>query len=287
MLEVVRENIDKVDSVFIQSNGILLDDEWMDILYSKYKDLNIEISLSLDGSQSMNYLRVDYNHIETFPKVINAYSLLQKRGIKAGLLSVISKKSLNKAEEYIKLLDSIPNIKFVKLNALFNLEHEQLSKDSITPSEYSKFIIDVSNLYIKYKLYTRFPLEPFLSIMQSMNSKPSRYCNYSNSKCLNFISVYPDGLMGPCDCLPATDFSINTEKNQNLEDAIEKCLQSPNYQKLTDLLNECYQCDILDFCQGGCLSQRYYFSKNSSLKEDFCRSKHTLYKFGKELINNE
>ncbi|WP_298014689.1 radical SAM/SPASM domain-containing protein [uncultured Megasphaera sp.] len=287
LLDVVRSKIDKIDSVFIQSNGTLLDEEWIEILYCQYGDLNIEISLSLDGSRSMNYLRVDYDEVETFQRVIDAYKLLHKHGIKAGLLSVISKNSLNKAEEYVQLLSSIPNIKFVKLNALFNMEKNELTQESITPTQYANFIIDVSRLYIKNKLYTRFPLEPFLSIMQAMKNKASRYCNYSKSKCLNFISVYPDGMLGPCDCLPATDFTINLNERESLDDAIERCMDLGNYKTINKLMEECDECDVFNFCQGGCLSQRYYFKDNLSLKEDFCNSKHTLYTFGKEITKHD
>ena len=85
LLEVIRQKPDKVDGVFIQSNGILLDEEWVDILYRQYKDLNIEMSLSLDGSESMNQLRVDYDGHGTFQRVIDSYELLYKHGIKAAL----------------------------------------------------------------------------------------------------------------------------------------------------------------------------------------------------------
>ena len=287
LLEVIRQKPDKVDGVFIQSNGILLDEEWVDILYRQYKDLNIEMSLSLDGSESMNQLRVDYDGHGTFQRVIDSYELLYKHGIKAGLLSVISKKSLDKVSAYVNLLSLIPNISFVKLNALFNVKENKLTADSITPSQYANFIIEVSKAYIKDKLYTRFPLEPFLSIVQLMKNKSSRYCNYSSSKCFNFISIYPDGMIGPCDCLPATDFSIACDESESLEDAIDKSIHGDDCKVLLKLMEECNGCDIVDFCNGGCLSQRYYFKDNEILKADFCRSKHMLYVFGKAVVKND
>ena len=287
LLEIVKRHKEKVDSVFLQSNGTLLDEEWIDIIFNQYAILNIEISLSLDGSSHMNYLRIDYDGHETYEKVLHAYKLLNEYNITAGLLSVISRNSLDKYNEYLSLLKKIPNIKFVKLNPLFNMENNKLTPDSITPSEYTGFIINVSKLYIKNKLYKKFPLEPFLSIIQMLKNRKSTYCNYSKSKCLNFISIYPDGIIGPCDCLPANDFKIELGDNSTIEEALLKGNISNNYSLLNDIIKKCSDCDILDFCNGGCLSQRYYFRYNTDLEKDFCYSKHVLYEFGKEFVKHE
>ena len=43
LLEIVKRHKEKVDSVFLQSNGTLLDEEWIDIIFNQYAILNIEI----------------------------------------------------------------------------------------------------------------------------------------------------------------------------------------------------------------------------------------------------
>lgn len=287
LLNVIRRNKNKVENVLIQSNGTLLDKEWIKIFFQEYKDLGIEISLSLDGTEDMNYLRVDASGNSTFHRVIAAYRLLETFNIKAGLLSVISSNSLKLYKEYISFLSSIANIKFVKLNALFNMENNVLSKYSITPSEYANFIIKISNLYVKEKLYKKFPLEPFLSIIQIMKGKKTRYCNYSTSKCLNFLSIYPDGRTGACDCLPIEPFELDIWARPKLEEVIAQAETNENFQSLTRLLFSCKNCDIVDFCNAGCLSQRFYFRNNRELYSDFCKSKHVLYNFAKKIISED
>lgn len=266
----------KVTAIRVQTNGTLLDDEWINLLFVKYKHLKIEISISLDGTYKMNELRVGYDGVNTFQKVIDSFNLLNRYGISAGMLSVISKSALPYAKEYIELIASIPNIKFVKVNALFNVENNFLTEESITPTEYVKFIIQVSEIYINTRLYKKLPIEPFLSIIQRINGKPSRYCNYSSRKCFNYISLYPDGTIGPCDCLSINQFHID-----NAFETINKCitqyLTTESAEQLKRLILECSECDIKDFCMGGCLSQRYYFDGNKQLKREFCSSKHMLY----------
>ena len=271
---------EKVNAVRVQTNGALLDDEWVELLFKRNSHLDIEIAISLDGTERMNLLRTDRRGNNSFARVLGAFRLLERYGIRPGMLSVISRQTIQAggAREYAELLKSIPNLAFVKINALFNIENNELTPDSITPSEYSQFIIELAEWYIKARLYERFPLEPVLSILQRLRGRPSRYCNYSTRKCFHYLSLYPDGAVGPCDCLPITDFPIAYVGSEDLEDATMRAVRTKNASRLQDLIRQCQNCDLYNFCLGGCLSQRYYFTENPALSRDFCESKRELYR---------
>lgn len=281
---------DKVVAIRVQTNGTLLNNDWIDLLFNIYKDLNIEIAISLDGPKQMNFLRVDYKNNNTFDRVLNSYRLLEKNNIKAGLLSVISKNSLSFYKEYIEFLSSIKNISFVKLNPLFNLTKDnQLDIYSITPMEYANFMVNIAKYYIKFKLYNEFAIEPILSIFQQLSNVKSKYCNYNCNKCFNHICIYPSGIVSPCDCLSLNDYSICNINNidDNINVNIQKYLsENENVEILRNLINKCYNCDIYKFCLAGCLSQRYFFRKNDYLSNNFCESKHYLYDVFKNLLFN-
>lgn len=287
LLDIVRKYYpNKVISVKIQTNGTLLNQGWIDMLFSEYKDLGIEIAISLDGTESMNALRVDSQGKPTFSKVRKAYQLLENNGISAGMLSVISKHSLRYSKEYIDMIESIPNLRFVKINALFNVENNELTEDSISPLEFSDFIKKSSSFYIEKGLYNRLPIEPLLSILQKINGKKSRYCNFSCNKCLNFVSIYPNGDIAPCDCFSVNEFLIGNinklaKASLLLEDTIEAFLNSEEMNRLNRITDECLKCPIFSFCRGGCLSHRYYFRNNEKLRKEFCTSKKQLYDYFK------
>ena len=280
LLDVVRKYYsNKVIVVRIQTNGILLDEEWMELLYEKYSDLNIEIAISLDGTRKMNQHRVDYKRLETFDKIREAYDLLHKHNKLAGMLSVVSRQALEEVTDYIELISSIPNLSFVKINALFNVKNDSLAEDSITPMEFAEFIYRVACQYIETGLYKKLAIEPILSILQRINGRRSKYCNYSERKCFNYLSVYPDGRIGPCDCLSVNEFLIADAYNSNsmLNDDVLNYIKSEKSLDLKYLIDACSDCSIRDFCMGGCLSQRYYFRNNQELLENFCKSKYYLY----------
>lgn len=280
LLSVVRKyHSKKVVDVRIQTNGTLLTKQWIELIYDQYKDLDIEIAISLDGTKKMNSSRVDYNNNETFEKVKHAFELLKNYGKKAGMLSVISKKSLNSVDEYIDLISSMTNLSFIKINALFNVVDNELTKESILPSEYAEFIYKIACKYVETSLYKKVAIEPILSILQRLNHRISRYCNYSVVKCFNYLSVYPDGSIGPCDCFSINDFCIGNvdREGKSLELCTSNYLNLNHTKNIKQLVENCTDCEIHDFCMCGCLSQRYYFRNNEKLSKNFCLSKKFLY----------
>ena len=276
----------KIINIRLQTNGTLLNKDWIKLLFVKYKKLGIEIAISLDGTENMNRFRVDNGARSTYQRVINAYQLLDRYGIKAGMLSVITKGGLSYFREYVDLIEQIPNLAFVKINALFNMEQNQLTYNSISPMEYAEFIYNVACCYIERNLYRKIAVEPILSILQKINGKKSHYCNYSDRKCFYYLSVYPGNIIGPCDCFSINDFYIGAlHKDISINEMVSKYLETQKIGVLKELIEKCEDCDIKDFCCGGCLSQRYYFLNNSALTEEFCASKHFLFnKFNKYRI---
>lgn len=279
----------KVISIRVQTNGTMLNENWITLLFAQYKKLNIEIAISLDGTESMNLFRVDHNKKPTYQGVLNAYRLLNQYGIKAGMLSVITKEGLPQFREYVDLIEQIPNLAFVKINALFNVENDNLTYNSISPMEYAEFINNVASLYIERKLYKKIAVEPILSILQVINGKKSHYCNYSDRKCFNYLSIYPGNIIGPCDCFSIDDFNIGVlHKDKSINEMISNYIVTQKVDVLKQLIKNCNDCDIRNFCRGGCLSQRYYFLNNSALSEEFCASKHFLFnKFNTYKMQNK
>ena len=72
---------------YLQTNAILIDDEWCD-LFKKYK---IDVGVSLDGSKIENdKFRIDKKGNGTYDDVINGINILKKNNLKTGILSVMN-----------------------------------------------------------------------------------------------------------------------------------------------------------------------------------------------------
>lgn len=103
-------NNDKICSIRLQTNGTLFNDEWAELIFSEFSHLKIEIAVSLDGNHFQNRLRIDRKGKGTYEKVINTIDCLTRYNKKFGILSVISRKTLDQAKDYIDHFSDFDNI---------------------------------------------------------------------------------------------------------------------------------------------------------------------------------
>ena len=265
---------DRIESVHLQTNGTLLTQQIVDLLWERLKKWHIEIAISLDGPNVLNKHRITKTGAETFQSVRDAFSLLERNGISSGLLSVIHRGSLDAVSDYIAFLESISNIRFVKLNPLHVISETGMkSKVSISPVEFAKFVISAFSLYVEKGLYHRFPMEPCLSAIQVLSGESTHFCNFSFRKCNNFVCLYPDGTTSLCDSLPFFPYSIG-------DGGMDERLR----ERFDNLLSQCANCDLLDFCKGGCLGIRSMFLNSSDDMRNYCQSKRMLRDFFQTII---
>ncbi|MGI2797152.1 radical SAM protein [Photobacterium damselae] len=272
---------EKITIIRLQTNGTLFNKKWAEILFNKYNHLNIKIAVSLDGDIHHNKLRIDKKGSETYKSVINCLSLLSQYKKEFGILSVINRTTIKQPRKYIESLINLDGLKFIKLIPLFNIENGRLTSDSIKPTEFSKFVGELSRIYIENNYFTQIPIEPLLSIIQRINERESRYCNFQKSKCYNFITMYPENKFSPCDCFSYDDFKIENDKGVSFINNIERCSIEAQ-ARLKSLMDECNICEIFDFCTGGCLANRFYLDENAILKQDYCHSRKMLFNLAQD-----
>jgi uncharacterized protein len=285
ILSVIRRHQDQVRNVFLMTNGTLLAPEWLDLFFQEYKDLGIELAISLDGTAEMNQLRVMPNGEPTFHKVLAAFSLLGSAGKTAGLFSVIGHHALPYARDYVRMLLGIPNLRFVKINPLFDCVPGGLAANSITPAEFSSFLQQVTAEYLNCRGFVKFAIEPILSYLQRIKGVDSKYCNFNQRKCLNFTTLYPDGQMAICDTFSVREFPVTIDPRLGFRRSLDKIADSQAMRPLAEILDDCRACEVSEICNGGCLSQRLYFRRNApALYGDYCRHRKEMLAFFQQIL---
>jgi len=225
-------------NISIQTNGLLIDQEWIDIF--KHYSENFLFSISLDSKESL--LR-DFKS----DKLFKIFKLIKKNNLKIGIVSIISKenKDVTTYKNFIEMLINEFSIDFLTINKI--RYNKNIKKSYITEFEYTKFLINIFSHWIEQKIYTKLRINPFLDILQQKNS-----CIYSNDlqKCNSFVTIYPPFNITDCD---------------------HKIGQSNN-------LSKCLNCEIFEFCGGGCIYERQ--------DNTFCDARFLLFSFIKELKND-
>lgn len=222
----------------IQTNGVLIDLEWMDI----FRRGRFRIGLSIDGPENMN------SHLDLNGKDIvqtGVVSLLNQYNVPFGVLSVISEKHFGKEQE---LYD------FYKKNEIHNvgLCYCFGAGIEIDPERLSEFLIGFYRLafYGSYEINVR-ELDAYIRKICGGNAP---YCMFRNRKsCGHYLAFTGDEHVYFCDPEEKANSYIGNLKKQSLEEIISGKRYEQQLEKIRALiLNTCCRCELLDICGRGC-----------------------------------
>ena len=202
-LRATNKNFDVNYKFAIQTNGTLLNENWIEII-EKNLDLMSErvISLSLDGTQEINdKARVTRNEKSSFKNVVDAMEIINRSEINYTTISVVGQHNLNRAEEVYGIIRSFKP-KMSKFIPCYNFdENGNVEMLGIRPTEYANFMCKIFDLWMKdrtSKTDEDFVIDPIATIISTLVNVPVTWCEYRDGKCDNFTSIYPDGGLWLC-----------------------------------------------------------------------------------------
>ena len=252
----------------IQTNGILINDEWCKFLYKN----NFLVGLSYDGKNIIqDKYRLFKNGEKTSTLIAKTLDLFNKYNIQYNLLCVISKDvAKNGKEIYYSLKNKSQGyIQFIPcLSPLDN----QTSEYSLNNDDYYNFINDTFLCYyqdIKNKDYTS--VRYFDNLIFVEQNIFAEQCGMSGKCSIQFV-IEGDGSVYPCDFYCLDELCLGNINNQSFSD-LENSNIAKEFIKPRIIDNGCSSCIAKRFCNNGC--KRY--SKNN--KYLYCEA---LQKF----INN-
>lgn len=161
----------------IQTNGILINDKWVDF----FKKNEFKIGVSIDGPEFLHNLnRKSWSGVGSFQKSLRGYNLLKDSGVMPGVLSVITSHHLQYADELFNFYLSN------KMNSVgFNVEEVEnanvtssLATDSHTVDvgPYKLFMQRIVDLWSKHsdKIVIREILDIMDVVLDKKNDLNSR-----------------------------------------------------------------------------------------------------------------
>lgn len=242
----------------IQTNGTLIDDDWVEI----FKIGKFNVGVSIDGPKHLHdILRKDKHGEGTFDNVLSGIQLIQSKNIEVGPISVITKYNYKNSKEIFNFLC---DKKLLKMN--FSPCVEDGLAYSLTPIEWAKFLLDVYFIWME-KDDPAIKITPLESFIHCLLGGKSTVCYYSKD-CSRFISVDNEGSVYVCGrTLGIEDYKIGNLKQENINSIIVNEKSRVVNAKNSTLVDNCYSCRWLNVCNGGCPLHRgiggadagYYF----------------------------
>jgi uncharacterized protein len=239
----------------MQTNGVLIDKDWIKI-FETYK---IKLGISLDGNADYNDVyRVDHKGTGSYNRVEKAIKLLQEHDCDFGILSVINPQYAPK----VLYNHFVNNLGITGFDFLWpDYSHDKALP--FLPIKYGIFIKEIFDCWVKDdnpNIQIRFfdsYIKKFLGTSGLIYGQGS--IDLDN---LHLIVIRTDGDIGPTDELMSTDPATVTWTNTNIfNTTLKQFFAVPIFKELdtafTNSPDLCKKCCWENVCGGGGIVNRF------------------------------
>ncbi|MFV8334708.1 radical SAM protein [Flavobacterium sp. RSP29] len=250
--KIIPKNI-KID-YSMQSNGILLDNEWCKLL----KSLNIQIGISLDGTPSSNNLnRVYHNGKGSYDEIINGFNIVKSIYGKtySNCLCVIDTN-----EVPLDVYKHFKNLDVHSVSFLFqDFNYLNATKESVP--KIGDWLIELFNSWYEDKSDSKPVIKPFdelIGLILGQNKGSEVFGKGINDT----LVIETDGSIETVDTLRICGNGFTKTNYNVLKDELGSIFEGDQLAKLyynahNELSSVCKKCPIESICGGGYLGHRY------------------------------
>ncbi len=259
-IQIVRsKNINNQIEYSIQTNGILINEEWIQL----FKQNHILIGISLDGIEQTHNDNRKLLDKGSFKQVIGAIQLLKENQIEYNILTVVTSSLSSYAKEIYNFYKE-SHFKYVQfIPCLPSLNGE----DGLKPREYSSFFM---TLYDQWKDDRKIHISLFDEIESLF--KGNRMCSCGMlGYCSIQIVVEANGNIYPCDFYALDDYCLGNINDSDLKDIIHSQKARMFLTEEKNFSNLCDKCRYYHICQGNCKRQNLCM-----FDDDYCGYKELL-----------
>jgi len=262
----------------IQTNGILLDEEWCDFL----RENTFLVGLSMDGPQEMHdAYRVDKSGAPTFSSVMRGARLMQERQVEFNILCTVHNANVDypltvyrffRDELKTHFIQFIPIVERTtpELLAIANegwgdrnhhgplyTQQGQLVTDrSVKPDHWGKFLIAIFDEWVANDVGEMF-IQLFESAVASWMGLPASLCIFAET-CGNALALEHNGDLYSCDHYVEPKFLLGNIKDQHLVQLVASDQQRQFGNAKRDTLPRyCRECEVRFACNGECPRNRF------------------------------
>ena len=260
----------------LQTNGILLNDEWCKFL----ADNNFLLGISIDGPKEFHdFYRLDHSGAGTFDKVVHGIEKCKEYNVEFNTLTLLNEHNIEHPEEVFNFLIGL-GVKFMQFIPCveINPETNKIADFSIKPSQYGDFLCKIFDLWSAYGP-EKVSIRDFDSILSYCLSSHHTICTY-DKRCGQYIVIEHSGDAFCCDFFVEPKWRLGNI----LETPIEKLASSEIKRKFDrikqNLSNKCLICRFLALCRGGCVKNRISVGNDFSGTETyFCQAYKKFFEY--------
>jgi uncharacterized protein len=259
----------------IQTNAVLLDDEWCEFL----RDNGFLVGVSIDGPREMHdRYRVDKEGHPTFDRVMRGLELLKSHRVEFNTLTVVNRlNSRHPLEVYrflkqqgsgfiqfIPLVERKPDDDAKSMGLDFSappIPSESDANSPVTPwsvesKPYGEFLVTIFDEWIRHDVGKVF-VQLFDVALGNWMGLGSSLCVFAET-CGTALAIEHNGDLYSCDHYVYPRYRLGNILNQTLGDMVNSPEQVKfGNDKLDSLPRYCRECDVRFACNGECPKHRF------------------------------
>jgi len=247
----------------IQTNGVLLDDEWCAFL-AEHRFL---VGLSIDGPEPLHdAYRVDKGGHPTFARVMRGLRLLQKHRVDVNILCTVHAANAPHPLDVYRFLRDQAGAQFIQLIPIVEragalvplgrMMRERASERSVSGFAFGHFLIDIFDEWVQRDVGRVF-VQMFDSALASWVGAPSGLCVHAET-CGAALALEHTGDLYSCDHFVDPAHRLGNITETHMRDLVQKPEQVQFGAAKRDALpGTCRRCDVRFACHGGCPKDRF------------------------------
>jgi len=262
----------------IQTNGTLLDEEWGAFLAEN----DFLVGISIDGPAPMHdAYRVDKGGKPTYDRVIRGLDVLRRHGVEWNVLTTVHAVNGGHGRAVYAFLRDELGARFIQFipivervteadlpvadagwgagvrgRPLYTQDGDQVTRRSVGPVQYGRFLIDVFDEWVRRDIGTVY-VQMFDTALASFHGEPGGMCVHAET-CGLQVALEHNGDLYSCDHYVEPGYLLGNIGERNLLDLIVLPAQREfGLAKKETLTRYCLDCDVRFACNGGCPKDRF------------------------------
>ena len=259
----------------LQTNGVLLDDEWCEFFTAN----NFLIGLSIDGPRELHdRYRVDKAGKPSFDRVMRGLEFLKKHQTEFNTLTVVNRANSQKPLEVYRFLKETGS-KFLQFIPLVERKPDTGAKElqfdysepplagkwspsepvtaaSVESRQYGEFLVKIFDEWVRQDVGQVF-VQLFDSALGSWMGAGASLCVFAET-CGTALVLEHNGDLYACDHYVYPRYKLGNLLNQTLGEMVNSPSQRKfGTDKQTTLPKYCRECDVKFACNGECPKHRF------------------------------
>jgi uncharacterized protein len=253
----------------LQTNGVLLDDNWCRF----FAENRFLLGISIDGPKEFHdRYRLDHSGAGTFDRVMRGIETCKKHGVEFSALILLNSGNV---EHPRKLFDFVVENGLTYLQFIPCVETDPATGEpapfSVTAQQYGDFLCRLFDLWYDYGP-EKLNIREFDSLVTHYVMGKHTICTYSK-QCAGFVVVEHTGDAFCCEFFVEPQWRLGNILETPLAKLASDKKKRSFARTKQKLCSKCLVCKHLDICRGGCMKDRARRNDEDLTRESyFCES---------------